>query len=192
VEQRQSRSAERERLTGRQESVPFRVYGRTPPGRTACSTAVPRILLTRKCSPGHLRIWLAASAAGSERNRHSAPCRAWCRQSSVQQAQPSERSLRRDQPEDSPVEPATRRRSARRGRNVGSASSARTCGGMRQRNGGWIDRFLAETHPEFRPAGATRCQSLLLAGPAILGADLHEWLFLLVTTCGRNAFSLSL
>ena len=38
-----------------------------------------------------------------------------------------------------------------------------------------------KTHPEFRPAGATRCQSLLLAGDAILGPDLHEWLFLLVT-----------
>jgi uncharacterized protein len=38
-----------------------------------------------------------------------------------------------------------------------------------------------KTHAEFRPAGATRCQSLLLAGTAILGADLREWLFLLVT-----------
>jgi hypothetical protein len=38
-----------------------------------------------------------------------------------------------------------------------------------------------KTHPEYGPAGATRCQSLLLAGEAILGADLHEWLFLLVT-----------
>jgi hypothetical protein len=38
------------------------------------------------------------------------------------------------------------------------------------------------THPEFRPAGATRCQSLLFAGEAILWPDLHEWLFLLVTT----------
>jgi hypothetical protein len=31
------------------------------------------------------------------------------------------------------------------------------------------------------PVGATRCHSLLLAGQAILGADLHAWLFLLVT-----------
>jgi hypothetical protein len=38
-----------------------------------------------------------------------------------------------------------------------------------------------ETHAEFRPTDATRCRSLLLAGKAILGADLHEWLFLLVT-----------
>jgi hypothetical protein len=38
-----------------------------------------------------------------------------------------------------------------------------------------------ETHAEIRPAGATRCQSLTLAGKAILVADLHEWQFLLVT-----------
>jgi hypothetical protein len=38
-----------------------------------------------------------------------------------------------------------------------------------------------ETHPEFDPADAKRCHSLLLAGQPILGADLHEWLFLLVT-----------
>jgi hypothetical protein len=38
-----------------------------------------------------------------------------------------------------------------------------------------------ETHPEFRAADATRCQSLLPAGQAILGSDLHVWLFLLVT-----------
>ena len=38
-----------------------------------------------------------------------------------------------------------------------------------------------ETHPEFDPADAKRCHSLLLAGAAILRADLHEWLFLLVT-----------
>ena len=49
-----------------------------------------------------------------------------------------------------------------------------------------------KTHPEFRPAGATRCHSLPLAGHAILGSDLHEWLFLLVTACGRNASGLSL
>jgi hypothetical protein len=39
----------------------------------------------------------------------------------------------------------------------------------------------SKTHPEVRPAGATRCYSLLLAGQAILVSDLHEWLFLLVT-----------
>jgi hypothetical protein len=39
----------------------------------------------------------------------------------------------------------------------------------------------SKTHPEFRPAGATCCHSLLLAGRAILDADLREWLFLLVT-----------
>jgi hypothetical protein len=39
----------------------------------------------------------------------------------------------------------------------------------------------SETHPELGPAAATRCHSLLLAGTAILGVDLHEWLFLLVT-----------
>jgi hypothetical protein len=41
--------------------------------------------------------------------------------------------------------------------------------------------FRSRTHPEFDPADATRCQSLLLAGRAILQPDLHEWLFLLVT-----------
>jgi hypothetical protein len=44
-----------------------------------------------------------------------------------------------------------------------------------------LSDFPSRTHPEFRPTGATRCQSLLLAGQAILGADLHGWLFLLVT-----------
>ena len=39
----------------------------------------------------------------------------------------------------------------------------------------------SRTHPESGPAGATWCQSLPLARHAILGADLHEWLFLLVT-----------
>ena len=68
-----------------------------------------------------------------------------------------------------------------RAARVHSTRQQPACGGTRQRTGGWIDRFSAETHPEFRPAGATRCQSLLLAGQAILGADLHEWLFLLVT-----------
>jgi hypothetical protein len=38
-----------------------------------------------------------------------------------------------------------------------------------------------KTHPEFRPADASRCHSLPLAGQAIVGADLHEWLSLLVT-----------
>jgi hypothetical protein len=37
------------------------------------------------------------------------------------------------------------------------------------------------TQPDFRPAGATRCHSLLLAGLAILDPDLQEWPFLLVT-----------
>jgi hypothetical protein len=41
--------------------------------------------------------------------------------------------------------------------------------------------FRSRTHPEFDPADAIRCHSLLLAGRAILDADLHEWLFLLVT-----------
>jgi hypothetical protein len=44
-----------------------------------------------------------------------------------------------------------------------------------------LSDFGSRTHPESDPAGATRCQSLLLAGDAILVADLHEWLFLLVT-----------
>jgi hypothetical protein len=39
----------------------------------------------------------------------------------------------------------------------------------------------SRTHPEFGPADATPCHSLLLAGHDILGDDLHEWLFLLVT-----------
>src|SRR5215216_5344957 len=38
-----------------------------------------------------------------------------------------------------------------------------------------------KTYAEFCPAGGIRCQSLLLAGAAIVAADLHEWLFLLVT-----------
>jgi hypothetical protein len=45
----------------------------------------------------------------------------------------------------------------------------------------------ARTHPESDPADATRCQSLLLAGAAILGADLREWLFLLVTVLENTA-----
>jgi hypothetical protein len=44
-----------------------------------------------------------------------------------------------------------------------------------------LSDFQSRTHPEFNPADATRCHSLLPAGAAILGADLHEWLFLLVT-----------
>jgi hypothetical protein len=37
------------------------------------------------------------------------------------------------------------------------------------------------THPESGPVGATPSHSMLLAGHDILGADLHQWLFLLVT-----------
>jgi hypothetical protein len=55
-----------------------------------------------------------------------------------------------------------------------------------------LSDFRSRTHPEFGPADATRCHSLLLAGQAILGADLREWLFVLVTACGRNASGLSL
>jgi hypothetical protein len=44
-----------------------------------------------------------------------------------------------------------------------------------------LSDFRSRTHPESDPANATPCHSLLLAGQAILGADLHEWLFLLVT-----------
>jgi hypothetical protein len=44
-----------------------------------------------------------------------------------------------------------------------------------------LSDFRSRTHPEFGPADATRCHSLLLAGQAILQPDLHEWLFLLVT-----------
>jgi hypothetical protein len=44
-----------------------------------------------------------------------------------------------------------------------------------------LSDFRSRTHPEFGPADATRCHSLPLAGRAILGADLREWLFLLVT-----------
>jgi hypothetical protein len=43
-----------------------------------------------------------------------------------------------------------------------------------------LSDFRSRTHPEFDPVGVTCCHSLLLAGQAILGADLHEWLFLLV------------
>jgi hypothetical protein len=38
----------------------------------------------------------------------------------------------------------------------------------------------SRTHPESGPTDANRCHSLLLAGQAILGPDLHEWLFLRV------------
>jgi hypothetical protein len=44
-----------------------------------------------------------------------------------------------------------------------------------------LSGFRFRTHTESGPVGATRCYSLLLAGQAILGADLREWLFLLVT-----------
>ena len=44
-----------------------------------------------------------------------------------------------------------------------------------------LSDFRSRTHPESDPVGATPCHSLLLAGQAILGPDLHEWLFLLVT-----------
>ena len=44
-----------------------------------------------------------------------------------------------------------------------------------------LSNFRFRTHPESSPAGATRSYSLLLVGQDILGADLHEWLFLLVT-----------
>jgi hypothetical protein len=50
----------------------------------------------------------------------------------------------------------------------------------------------SRTHAEFRPAGATRCQSLLLAGQAILEADLREWLFMLVNRLREMGFRLSL
>jgi hypothetical protein len=44
-----------------------------------------------------------------------------------------------------------------------------------------LSDFRSRTHPEFGTADATRCYSVLLAGHDILRADLHEWLFLLVT-----------
>ena len=50
----------------------------------------------------------------------------------------------------------------------------------------------SETHPEFDPDGATPCHSMLLAGQPILGVDLHEWLFLLVTELRGTGLGLSL
>jgi hypothetical protein len=44
-----------------------------------------------------------------------------------------------------------------------------------------LSDFRSRTHPESDPANATPCHSLLLAGHIILGADLRERLFLLVT-----------
>jgi hypothetical protein len=44
-----------------------------------------------------------------------------------------------------------------------------------------LSGFRFRSHTEFGPVSATPCQSLLIAGRAILGSDLHEWLFLLVT-----------
>jgi hypothetical protein len=43
-----------------------------------------------------------------------------------------------------------------------------------------LSDFRFRTHTEFGPVGATPCYSLLLAGTAILDADLHGRLFLLV------------
>jgi hypothetical protein len=39
----------------------------------------------------------------------------------------------------------------------------------------------SETHQHCSPAGANCCQSLLLDPHAMIGIDLHKWLFLLVT-----------
>ena len=48
--------AEESVLLNAKRAFPFRVYGRTRPGRTASSTAVPGVLLTRKRSHwGHPR-----------------------------------------------------------------------------------------------------------------------------------------
>jgi hypothetical protein len=44
-----------------------------------------------------------------------------------------------------------------------------------------LSDFRSRIHPESDPVGANRCHSLPLAGHAILGPDLHEWLFLLTT-----------
>jgi CheY-like chemotaxis protein len=55
------------------------------------------------------------------------------------------------------------------------------CSGSAREPAAGLTDSRPKTHPEFRPAGATRCQSLPLAGRAILEPDLHEWLFLLVT-----------
>jgi hypothetical protein len=44
-----------------------------------------------------------------------------------------------------------------------------------------LSDFRSRTHPEFGPAVATGCHSLLPAGQAILEPDLRGWLFLLVT-----------
>jgi hypothetical protein len=49
----------------------FGTYGLTRPAETSFRTAVPCILLTRKCSPGHLDVRLAACIAGSRSNRNA-------------------------------------------------------------------------------------------------------------------------
>jgi hypothetical protein len=43
----------------------------------------------------------------------------------------------------------------------------------------------SETHQHFPPADANCCQSLLLNPDAMIGIDLHRWLFLLVTGRGE-------
>jgi hypothetical protein len=42
-----------------------------------------------------------------------------------------------------------------------------------------------ETHQHRSPAGASCCYSLLLDPDAMIGIDLHKWLFLLVTVRGE-------
>jgi hypothetical protein len=48
-----------------------------------------------------------------------------------------------------------------------------------------LSDFRPETHQHLASAGASCCQSLLLDPDAMIGIDLHKWLFLLVIERGE-------
>jgi hypothetical protein len=79
-----------------------------------------------------------------------------------------------------PVRPGTATGSCRSRGSIGPGHNRLMAARAREAAAG-LTGSRSKTHAEFRPAGATRCHSLLLAGAAILHCDLHECLFLLVT-----------
>ena len=165
-----------QRLVRVSERCPKRAFSWTSRERFHCASTVRADLGERRLGqwfPGfadtealswHLRIWRAACAAGSGRNRHSTPCRAWCRQPSVQQAQTLRAVAPAGPPEDSSSGAGNAEKVSEEGRKAPARSSARTCGGMRQRNGGWINRFstgkLMRNFVQPVPLGASRCYLL--------------------------------
>jgi hypothetical protein len=174
-------NAERERFPGRQDGISLTRLRLEPTCGNGVWHSGSLCFADMKCSPGHLKIWLAACAAGSRGNRHFTHVEPGAVNLASSEPKPSERSLRRDQPEDSPSWAGNAEKVSEEGRKAPARPQPGLVAACARERAAGLTDSRPETHAEFCPAGATRCHSLPLAGRAILGLDLREWLFLLVT-----------